>query len=70
MNSEVLTLSEVAAYLKVNDKTIYRLLQRKEIPAFKVAGSWRFKEKDLQVWIESKKNTPPPPKGRTHEERT
>lgn len=59
LESEVLTLAEVAAYLKVNEKTIYRMVQAGKIPAFKVAGSWRFKSDELHSWIESKKNTAP-----------
>ena len=49
---QIMTLREVAAYLKLNDKTIYRLAQAEKIPAFKVGGSWRFRRSDLVCWIE------------------
>lgn len=40
--NEVMTLSEVAVYLRVAEKTIHRMIARKEIPCVKVAGQWRF----------------------------
>lgn len=50
-NSEILTLDEVAAYLKAGKKTVYRLAQRGEIPGFKLGGTWRFSRSDLDRWI-------------------
>ena len=48
---EILTLREVANYLKVTDRTIYRLVAARKIPAFKVGGTWRFSRADIDVWI-------------------
>ena len=48
---EILTIREVARYLKVTDRTIYRLAAAKRIPAFKVGGTWRFSRADIDVWI-------------------
>ncbi len=48
---DVLTLAEVAAYLKVTERTIYRLAGAKKIPAFKVGGVWRFRKTDIDAWI-------------------
>lgn len=48
---EVLTLPEVAAYLKVTERTIYRLAGSKKIPAFKVGGVWRFSRAEIDNWI-------------------
>ena len=53
---KVLTLTEVCDYLNVSPVTIYRLLKRKRIPAFRVAGSWRFNVEDLAVWMEDQSN--------------
>lgn len=50
-NSEILTLDEVAAYLKAGKKTVYRLAQKGEIPGFKLGGTWRFSRSDLDRWI-------------------
>ena len=49
---EILTIRELAQYLKVNERTIYRLVSGKKIPAFKVGGSWRFRQSDVDTWIE------------------
>lgn len=49
--SEILTLKQVANYLKVTDRTIYRLATDKKIPAFKVGGMWRFSRADIDGWI-------------------
>lgn len=49
----VLTLADVAAYLKVTERTIYRLAGAKKIPAFKVGGVWRFRKTDIDAWINS-----------------
>ena len=50
-----LTVKEVAALLSVDQKTIYRLAQKGEIPGFKVSGSWRFQRTDLVSWIDIQK---------------
>ena len=47
----ILTIKEVADYLKVTERTIYRLAAAKQIPAFKVGGSWRFSRADIDSWI-------------------
>tara|TARA_R110002110_G_scaffold411566_2_gene636065 strand:+ start:7087 stop:7275 length:189 start_codon:yes stop_codon:yes gene_type:complete len=55
MNDEILTLKEVAAYLKLAEKTAYRLAAEGKLPGFKVGGSWRFKREDIEKWIEKNK---------------
>ena len=47
----IITVGEVADYLKVTERTIYRLAGAKQIPAFKVGGSWRFSKADIEAWI-------------------
>jgi excisionase family DNA binding protein len=49
--SEILTIRDVAGYLKVTERTIYRLAAAKKIPAFKVGGAWRFSRTDIDIWI-------------------
>ncbi|ENG1327120.1 methylation-associated defense system helix-turn-helix domain-containing protein MAD1 [Rhodanobacter soli] len=51
--SEILTLEEVAAYLKAGKRTVYRLAQKGDIPAFKLGGTWRFRRSELDSWIAS-----------------
>lgn len=48
---EILTLDEVATYLKAGKRTVYRLAQQGEIPAFKLGGTWRFGRSELDRWI-------------------
>ena len=55
MTDEILTIQELAGYLKLNDKTAYRLASEGKLPGFKVGGSWRFKRVDLNRWIEQQK---------------
>lgn len=50
-----MTVRDVAAFLNVDEKTIYRLVIKGELPGFKVLGSWRFQLHDLKRWIEAKK---------------
>ena len=50
-DGEILTLDEVAAYLKAGKRTVYRLARKGEIPAFKLGGTWRFRRSELDLWI-------------------
>ena len=54
---EILKLRDVAALLKVGEKTLYSMAQSGELPAFKVRGQWRFSRKDIDAWIEQQKHT-------------
>jgi excisionase family DNA binding protein len=51
MSADIFTLREVADYLKVTERTLYRLVAERQIPAFKVGGGWRFRRTDLDAWI-------------------
>lgn len=51
-DDEIITIKDVAAYLKLNEKTAYRLVLNGDIPGFKVGGSWRFKRSEIKNWIE------------------
>lgn len=55
MADEILTLKEVAQYLKLAEKTAYRLAAEGKLPGFKVGGSWRFKREDMECWITEQK---------------
>jgi excisionase family DNA binding protein len=47
-----LTTEEVLQYLKVNPRTIYRLIRAGELPAVRIGRQWRFRQSDLRDWIE------------------
>jgi len=51
--TDILMIRDVAEYLKVTERTIYRLAAAKKIPAFKVGGSWRFSRADIDAWIKA-----------------
>lgn len=55
MSDEIMTLKEAADYLKLAEKTAYRLAAEGKLPGFKVGGSWRFKREDILKWIEEQK---------------
>jgi len=54
-DNSMLTVKEVATLLRVDEKTVYRLAKKRELPGFKVAGAWRFKREDIESWIEKQK---------------
>jgi excisionase family DNA binding protein len=49
-----LTLNEVASLLKVHPSTIYKLLKRGQIPAFKIGVDWRFDRGSIDLWIQER----------------
>ncbi|CAM3733258.1 methylation-associated defense system helix-turn-helix domain-containing protein MAD1 [Halomonas casei] len=55
MAEQILTIREVADFLKLTEKTAYRLAAEGKLPGFKVGGSWRFKQSDIDSWIEESK---------------
>jgi len=48
--ARVMTLEEVANYLRVHPSTIYRLLKKRQLPAFKVGSDWRFNLESIDRW--------------------
>ncbi len=51
---EILTLEEVARYLRVSERTVYDWVQKGDLPAGKLGSSWRFKRVDIQRWADEK----------------
>ncbi len=47
-----MTIREVADYLKITEKTAYRLAAAGDLPGFKVGGSWRFRRSEIDRWID------------------
>jgi excisionase family DNA binding protein len=50
----VITLEEVAQFLKVHPSTVYRLLKNRSIPAFKLGSDWRFNQESIEQWIKER----------------
>lgn len=57
MQKQLLTVTQVAEYLKVNKFTIYRLVAAKQLPAFKVGNQWRFKKTLIENWLKAHSNS-------------
>lgn len=51
MKDSVMTVRELAGYLRMKPVTIYKHAQEGKIPAFKVGSTWRFKRKTIDGWI-------------------
>jgi excisionase family DNA binding protein len=61
---EILTLEEVAHYLRLKPQTIYRWAQEKRIPAVKLGKEWRFRKTILDRWLDAQ--MPSPDSGSNH----
>lgn len=55
-NQEIFTLKELAAYLKLAEKTAYRLASEAKLPGFKVGGAWRFRKTEIDRWIKQQED--------------
>lgn len=55
MSDYILTLKELAEYLKLTEKTANRPAAEGKLPGFKVGGLWRFISRDINTWIEKQK---------------
>jgi len=54
---DILTLEEIAGYLRVNEKTVYRLVNEGSIPATKIGHQWRFKKTAIDEWLDQRSVT-------------
>ncbi len=55
MSDEIMTLQEVAEYLKLSERTIYGYAQKGLVPGIKIGSSWRFRKDDLDAWLENQR---------------
>jgi PTS system nitrogen regulatory IIA component len=53
-DDDILTIEEVARYLRVSERTIYDWAQKGEIPAGKIGTVWRFKKNEIEKWVNSR----------------
>jgi len=63
--NEIMTIEEVADYLRVSERTVYEWAKKGEIPCGKLGTSWRFKRSEIQKWLDrrlgqTRITTPPP----------
>ncbi len=58
-NSQIMTVEEVAAYLKLSKITVYKLVKKGQLPGFRVGNSWRFrKDRILEIMSEQMPEEP------------
>jgi excisionase family DNA binding protein len=50
VSASVLTVKELAVYLRIHPSTIYRLLKRGQLPAFRIGSDWRFNVEEIDRW--------------------
>jgi excisionase family DNA binding protein len=61
--AELMTLKEVAHYLRLSVETLYKMVEQGRIPALKAGGQWRFRKGEVDEWMRRKAalfKEPPP----------
>ena len=53
-NQNIMTIKQVAVYLQVSPRTIYKLVKEGAIPTFKIMNMWRFEQSQIDQWIHEK----------------
>ena len=51
MEDDILTIEEVAKYLRVSERTVYDWAQKGESPSGKIGTVWRFKKSEIEKWV-------------------
>jgi excisionase family DNA binding protein len=50
-NEDILTVKELAEFLKIAEKTAYRFASEGKVPGFKIGSAWRFRRSEITRWI-------------------
>lgn len=50
-HDDIMTVKELADYLKIAEKTAYRFASEGKVPGFKVGSAWHFKKEEIDAWI-------------------
>ena len=61
MSHEIMTIEEVADYLRVSERTAYDWAQKGDLPGGKLGTTWRFKRTDIEKWVNRRLGTPAAP---------
>ena len=56
-SNEVLTIDELAAYLRISKSTTYKLVREGQIPSQKVGRHWRFRKEMIDRWLDQREHT-------------
>ncbi len=63
-NGEIMTIDDLAVYLKISRSTLYKLAREGKIPSNKVGRHWRFQKRSIDRWLERGPGDPSAPSGR------
>ena len=66
-DDQLMSIKELAHYLKVNVTTIYLWSNRGQIPAIRVGNLWRYRRSDIDDWLNAQRNQPVEPEAATPE---
>lgn len=55
--AELMTLTEVARYLRLSSQTLYKMVEQGRIPALKAGARWRFRKSEVDAWMRRKADT-------------
>ena len=61
-DDDILTIDEVARYLRVSERTVYEWAQKGDIPSGKIGTVWRFKKTEIENWVNDRLSSPQPDK--------
>jgi excisionase family DNA binding protein len=53
LNSKILTVRDLSIYLRVHPSTIYKMLKKNQLPAFRIGSDWRFSVEAIDQWLAS-----------------
>jgi PTS system nitrogen regulatory IIA component len=56
VDGDILTIEEIAKYLRVSERTVYDWAQKGEIPSGKIGTVWRFKKSEIEKWVNDRLN--------------
>lgn len=62
-SGEILTIDELAAYLKISKSTLYKLVREGKLPSQKVGKHWRFRKEAIDRWLDETPTEDPRPEG-------
>ena len=54
---DVLTIEELATYLKISKSSLYKIVREGKVPSQKVGRHWRFRKKAIDLWLEETRPT-------------
>jgi excisionase family DNA binding protein len=52
----IMTVKEVAKYLRMHEASVYRMCKKGLLPAYKIGKSWRFRKEEIEKWLAERKS--------------